>query len=384
MSTELQIEHKSDTLSLKNHILNVQYDSTLISNFNYTLNLEEIPNLKLDFNKRLIIIDSILSGTGRENKNFYLNVIKPILDSLNIKYEYLKTESKDSIAIFAKEKIPNDSVVALLSGDTSIFELINNSPSDLSIELFPIPLGTGNGLASSMKIDNEFIGFQILLSYLESSVELKRLPIYKVEFPEDSHFFFEQDKKASSLLFTVVCSWGCHSKVVYLSETPELRKLGIERFKIAAAQTLAGDINYNGIVSENPSFGCHNYITILAIQNFEKTYKISPDSNVFRNELHLLDVGGETNETSLSNAELFEFSMKPYNNGAHVLTDDKRVVYKKIEKDLTLTFTTDDESKSIFCIDGLTIIVKNPKDKSVKVKYLNENQVVNIKVPFLE
>jgi diacylglycerol kinase family enzyme len=371
------------TIALPSASIEVSFTGTPIGNINYAIDglLPDISAASSD-PRQIVVIDSVYSGIGRENRDFYGTVVQRIFNHLKIAHKYVKTSSAATIKEWAAA-LTDDVAIVIISGDTSIYEIVNNVKKNLNLQVFPIPLGTGNAIANSIGITDEFKGLEAFLSTVGTTQggSLKRLPIYKTTFPEGSTLPFQDNQTVKSLYFIAVASWGVHSKLVYLSEAPELKKLGLERFKIAAGQALSSDIKFNAEVSTNPNFKVHNYFNVIAVPNFEKTYRISPDSNIFRNELHLLDIGGASAETSLTNAELGELLMKPYQNGAHIDPNDKRIFYEKISNDVVLTLTEDDPQKAIFCVDGISVQVANPNGKSVKIGFVDEDEVADIRVP---
>jgi len=324
----------------------------------------------------ITIIDSVKSGTGREKREFYKHILKPIFNELEIKHSFLETTSAETITKFAKSlDLTRDHTIILLSGDTSAVELINGLPSDPKIEhlkninLLIIPQGTGNGLVYSAGITSEANAVQKIFSK-----EKSRLPLYQAEFPEGSYATHLPQGTASvdKLFFTIVVSWGSHAQMVYRAESPELRKLGTERFKVAVYQIFKEELKYNaeililenGIERKFSQSSLHNYSSILAAPRLEKSYVISPDSNLKKDELHLLDFGDIPKE------EFMALLMEPYKGRAHV--DHEDVIYESFHPntEIILKLGEEDEERSIICVDGISIKIKNPKNKRITVRFV--------------
>ncbi len=327
------------------------------------------------------VIDSVNSGVGREKREFYTSVLEPILNELDIKHTLLKTTSALSITNFAKSlDLSKDHTVVLLSGDTSVVEFINGLPTDANVSTKPninlvlIPLGTGNALVSSSGITSEANAVQKMFSN-----EKAELPLYEADFPSESFaVHLENAPPIGKLLFTIVLSWGSHAQMVYHAESPELKGLGIERFKIAAYKIFQQKLEYNCdiiIVDENGKeekmshSTTHNYSSILAVPRLEKKYHISPDSKISKSELHILDFG------DLPKDEFMGLLMEPYKGAGHV--NHKGVIYEPIQpkKQIILELGEEDEERSIVCVDGISIKVKNGKGKRITVRFVNSEDL---------
>lgn len=369
--------------SIKEYYLG--YDKTPAANVNYKLlnkpdgEKNQLIVRKNDLPKHLqpeveiTVIDSIMSGTGRENRAFYKEILKPIFEELNIKHTLLETTSPDSITDFAKSiDLAKEQTVIILSGDTSVMELVNGLPVEKTgtknnVNLVLIPLGTGNALASSAGLLSEAIAVQKIFS-----IESSPLPLYEVEFPEGSYAPLLEDKPIHKLLFSIVVSWGSHAQMVYHADSPELKKLGTERFKVAAGQIFQHELKYHCdiLLLENEKeekfshSTNHRYSSILAVSNLEKLYRVSPDSQLKKNELHILDFG------DIPQQEFLGLLVAPYQGRAHV--DDERVLYEPIspEKKIALQIDEEDPEKAIICVDGISVKIRDAKGKRIVVSFV--------------
>lgn len=369
------------------------YDKTEVANVNFELLVNDggKPELVIDQDNLpehlksgidITVIDSVTSGVGREKRNFYTTVIEPIFQELNIKHNLLKTTSPLTISDFAKSiDLKKDHTVILLSGDTSAVELINGLPRGdgndgskrANINLIMIPFGTGNALVSSTGVTSEAKAVQNIFSK-----DKHELPLYEAEFPAESYAIHLKDAPPiHKLLFTIVVSWGSHAQIVYHAESPELKPLGIERFKIAAYKIFQQNLEYDCdiiIVEDGKELkmshsSTHNYSSILAAPRLEKAYNISPDSQLKKRELHILDFG-----TDIPREEFMGLLMEPYKGRAHV--EHEGVVYESIlpGKEIILELHEDDEERSIVCVDGISIKVKNGNGKRIKLRFADPSK----------
>ncbi|RLV88935.1 hypothetical protein JA1_005429 [Spathaspora sp. JA1] len=150
-NTLIQFSQDGDTYNFTTTLAN----SDVVPTNTTRLTQKELPPY-LTTNK-VFIVDSIKSGTGRDvdNKNLYSTIIQPLFKLLQIEYEYFATTSANSIIEFAQSLKSDDVTIIFISGDTSINEFINGlseSRANRNITIFPIPNGTGNGLALSVNL----------------------------------------------------------------------------------------------------------------------------------------------------------------------------------------------------------------------------------------
>ncbi|KAH3666589.1 hypothetical protein WICMUC_005573 [Wickerhamomyces mucosus] len=329
----------------------------------------------------IFIIDSIYSGIGRDNRDFYKDILKPIFKDLNINHNYIKTENDQSIINFIKDQIVKNSTIILLSGDSSIFEIVNTiannnylKEKNFVINLGIIPLGTGNSIAYSSGILNEFDALKTLFN----DSKISKLPIYKVSFPIGKSFDINNNVQINSLYFLVVVSWGVHAGLVHESEKPELKKLGVERFKLAFNNLISNpNLQYQGelYIEEEEEENNNNktilvpngnnlYTTILSVPLVEKTYKLSPHSNIKTNQLHLINIPElETRD------EFVKIIFLPYQDGAHI--NNKHVLYKDIGNSIVLKIQQDNAK---ICVDGKIISIEDSKGEEVKVELIDQDQ----------
>ncbi|SMN22306.1 similar to Kazachstania africana KAFR_0H00200 hypothetical protein [Maudiozyma saulgeensis] len=226
--------------------------------------------------ENLTIIDSIMSGIGRKPQtDFYQIVIKPVLNFSNIKHEYLKTESADSIETFAKRLKTNQNyTIIFLSGDTSISELVNNLPVLIDettkirkfIKIVPIAMGSANALANSIGLGNPIETFD---NFLHGMKRTTAFPLYKVIFPNEKQ-----------IIFFIIFSMGFHANLLHLCTLdPKYSSLGVERFQLASTEILDNyDLNLKLEIklAKKTIVSQFAYFALINTPNLEEKYIPSP------------------------------------------------------------------------------------------------------------
>lgn len=336
----------------------------------------------------VVVIDSIRAGKGRNSNDLgiYHNIIKPILeDVLQVEHRYFATTSHTSIQEFASSFLLESKrlTVVIIGGDTSVNEFINHigSTTKAQIDLSIIPAGTGNSLALSTGNSDLHTALQRLFTYTAS--DLKPLNIYSAKVPTGT-YILEHDgtKKAapSSYLFTVVVSWAFHASLVADSDSDEMRKFGIERFKVAAHNNLTRPQKYEGKVQVSDSEkvvltrdGPFAYYVITPAQRFEPTFDILPLGDIFDEALYLITFGTE----DLKDGKyIMDIMMQVYDKGKHI--DNEKVHYDKIEKGHTIHLAAVNLSsfqQRRFCVDGAIVVL--PEQDSSELSVSNYGNTVN-------
>lgn len=301
----------------------------------------------------ITIIDSIFSGTGRnEHRNVYRNIIEPLFQLLGIEHRYFATQSKDSIKEFAQSlDIHKEKTIIFLSGDTSISEFVNNLPEieqENAVNVIVIPCGTGNSLSLSLGFDNTIQAVANI--FLGSKVPFN---LYRATFPKDSCFLL-QDKKTiikEPLVFTAVLSWAFHASIVADSDTKELRKFGLERFKMAAMKNLEQEQKYVGtiLIDDKPVNGPFAYWLVTPVTRFEPTFEILPCGDIGDDSLYMVAVNAKYG------TELLDIMKEVYDNGRHI--GDEKVTYMQITKNQEIKVKLGADSKNRFCVDGSIVLL---------------------------
>ncbi|QLL34844.1 hypothetical protein HG536_0H02190 [Torulaspora globosa] len=293
----------------------------------------------------LVVIDSTASGKGRTAQDdFYQIVIGPVFEKLNLHHTLIKTTSRDSISSYARTLDTGRSyTVMLLSGDTSISELINNLPqrfcgSELSV--LPFPLGSGNAWASSL-------GFldpaETLHSFLTGSLSSKHFPLYRAVFPN-----------GYSIVFFIILSLGFHANMLHACEAPEYKRMGNERFREAGGRVLAQYDLDLGITAGGLT-NSYSYFALINTPNLEPAYTPSPQSNPLRHELHVLAYS-----SSLGKDQLLASIMKGYRlKKGEELPKEAGTTYLPMTTDFDVKLNIDPEKapryKFEICCDGVLL-----------------------------
>ncbi|CAH6722016.1 hypothetical protein CLIB1444_07S07602 [[Candida] jaroonii] len=342
------------------------YDDQLIigvkSDDGYSLKYESNDDVKLNleiFNqKKTIVIDSSNSGTGRLKRDIYNPILKVLLEKYNVQHDYHYTESADSISQIARNLPSGNLLVLIISGDTSVNEFLNSlSGEGGELTIVNIPFGTGNSLALSLE-DNELTA----IAKLFTSTPVHEFNLYDISLPPNC-WELKQSARVkqmpTSYKFIVVFSWGFHASLVADSDTPELRKFGLERFKMAAMKNLQSPHQYPGstFIDKEEYGGPYNYWLITPSRKFEPTFEISPDGSIFDDSLFLISFGVSVDTMSVM--------QQVYDKGNHIKNPD--VIYNKVQnQEIILKFENLPSDVRRFCIDGL--IIEVPPSGEIKLK----------------
>lgn len=323
----------------------------------YTLveNKTVLENDSIKSLSNLIVIDSTGSGTGRTSEtDFYTIVIEPILKRLiGDDYKYIRTDSKDTIKEFASQfaLVPETQYdILFFSGDTSISEFINSLQSMVllqksgNVSILPIPLGTGNALASSLGFKCPVTTFQ---KYLCNKLTSSPLPIYELVLPDQSSFYF-----------FVILSMGFHANLLHCAEDPKYKKMGVERFR-KASETVSQNYELAVDISLRTDSDFHKfaYFALINTSHLEPSYIPSPKSSVIKPELHILGY-----DSDLSKSVLFDKILKGYNNTNETDISENGTMYDPINDNLVVVVKNDTEAPDYryeLCCDGELFNLRN-------------------------
>ena len=346
------------------------------------------PSCTLDTQTELYVIDSVRSGTGRTPEtDFYDKVIRPVFEILNLKHTYLKTTSSTSIASFASELDCTRSYTMLfLSGDTSVSEFLNNLPKGgpetpnprPTLSILPLPMGTGNALASSLGYMSPV---DALRQFLMSPTRLAKFPVYSVTFPDKTKTYF-----------FIILSLGFHANLLHLcTKSPEYLKMGVERFQLASshildtydlnlhvsvrrAKPLNKDIGEETTNEELLANGSFAYFAIVNTPNLEPKYVPSPLSNPVSEQLYLLAYSSK-----LDSKTLVDNIMQGYHNevGSPIGQDlvKNGITYLPLLEDfkIELQFSgphgQDPSYKAEVCCDGLLYNLDRFQNPIISVRF---------------
>lgn len=335
------------------------------------------------------VIISILSGR-HDAQAYFDQTLKPVLAQHSVSHTVHTTTSAKSISQLCISRfIPAackgvKQTILLLSGDGGVIDIVNTIATTLmrdtydhreaSVFVKPViclfPLGTANALATSAGISADPISTLL-------TGRPRPLPIFEARFSKGSKLVTEYgqarepithpDDPEPRIYGAVVFSWGLHASLVATSDTPEYRKHGVERFKMAAQELLKESHVYKGKVmtkrdrygdfedlaypalktasntqSETdgsvdtnssttttnttpPSSSTDEHIYILAplVSSLEPSFLISPHTQTPSNTLRLLAIapsqtGTPAERADKNSTELMRILTLAYQNGAHV------------------------------------------------------------------
>ena len=276
-------------------------------------------------------------GGGRSKAEvLYQSFVRPVLREIGLiesicgkpdcigsypiaRYNVIYTRSHDTIKDFITSKFSSsprrcvsqqDQTILLLSGDTSLFELLNALPTPLSsyasaskVHLSVLPTGTGNALCSSI-----YLNQHPLSAFLLGSP--KKLPLFHTTFSPGSRLLSQSGKRhsipASGLYGAVVLSWAFHASLVADSDASHYRRKypGPQRFQVAARENLDPHPHlYNGRITvqrqpdgpwedlqQNLKDEDRGYWYFLAtlVSRLEETFVINPDGRPLDGKLRVV------------------------------------------------------------------------------------------------
>lgn len=342
-----------------------------------------------------VVIDSINSGTGNQ-RNLYQQILNPIFGHFDLPHKYIKTSGPETITQLGTSEllVPGAvNTIILISGDTSVNELINGLGGEGGeLRLAIIPFGTGNSLSLGLGNENELAAIRKLIS---PKVRVSPLNLYSVKLPKDEPSYLIHHGKrvkqiANEFKFIVVFSWGFHAALVADSDTEEMRKYGLDRFKMAAMQNLQINQQYEGttvVKSRDPPplegdlsgetnelgkssgdyastiNGPFAYWVVTPSQKFEPTFTISPNGDLFNSDLYLI---------SFSNSkDILEIMNQVYARGAHVDNSDVTYLQVSAKQTINLKYFARQKNNLRFCVDGA--IIEVPESGEIAIEHVGNH-----------
>jgi len=328
----------------------------------------------------ITIIISGGSGKGQA-RHFFDAALACIIDAVNLKSvtKVYETSSAQSITEITRNNVlpvaneGHDQVIILLSGDGGVNDVVDTLYRSRRTEAYccpvivPIPLGTGNALATSYGyLKGQTMGLSALLQGKRMP-----LPVFKISIsPQASYLINEGQERVPipaqnaviEIWGAVVCSWGLHASLVANSDSKHYRQFGAERFRMAATELLypsngSNPHQYKGRVQyKTNSLGewisadrsLHSYILVTLVSQLEKGFLISPASTEPDNMLRLVEI------PDMSGDEIMSIMDAAYAHGQH--TKMNGVGYHEITA-LKIHFQEEDEEWRRICVDGKIIEV---------------------------
>ncbi|KAL6704354.1 hypothetical protein ACN47E_008310 [Coniothyrium glycines] len=330
-------------------------------------------------------------GSGhRLAARFFQDTVSPLLKHIYGEEEFAniqihETKSETSIlqlvseCFFPEAQQGKPLRIILASGDGGIVDLVNGllakpaSPKYVAPQVVLLPLGTANALYHSINAgrDNTW-GLDTL-----TSATSKPLPVFTASFSPGSRLLVDEARSEEELPKdptsghgvlhgAVVCSWGMHASLVADSDTPEYRKYGVDRFKMAAQAALypvdgSPPHPYTAKVSVRKGDAAawstlpgtqHLYVLATLVSHLEHPFCISPHSTPLDGSLHLVHFGPTSGD------EAMRIMGQAYQGGKHI--QDPAVRYEAIDG-LRIEFERhEDEPRwRRICIDGKIVRVES-------------------------
>ena len=341
----------------------------------------------------ILVINSTKAGKQTDEhaalKEHYSKLYFKFLSLCNKACKLITTEHTGDIQEIAKSSLLSftgkKSLVVILSGDTSIKELIEGADTlDIALDVLHVPFGTANALFWDLfQVDKNtdsksvnYVSFSEILQrqFLQFArgdiLDRKNIPLYAIK-----------STKTDGVLakcFLLVTT-GFHATLLKVASEPEYATLGDERF-LKASNDLAGDkYHYNNYIEilnkENPddvifSKQESSYFGIFNQGRLERGYDISPKSDF--NHRYILSIKEEEGDKKA----FFNKILKGYDPDSNALIkmyeDDPLVVYKEVDTSVDLLMRIYPNKKNNLhyeknvCIDGYLL----PEDAMVKDGYL--------------
>lgn len=317
----------------------------------------------------IVVLSSPASGSGLAPQT-YTRLILPIFKHFKVAHSHIVLKDKHTASYLASNgQFTSDTIFILIGGDGVIHEVINGlshnphfEESNTPIKLCPIPTGSGNGLASSLKIGSIAQGIRAIFKN-----NFQPLPLMSVSISDHEMIYA-----------AVVVSYGLHAALVRdCASQANKERHGNDRFKEVAKKHLypspylySGDLVITE-ASQFPDFaergstltvggGKHSYCLITRCSNLELDWKIAPMANpiVDNGKLDIVRMG------ALSGAELGSVLMDAYKSGSQINRKSFEY-YRASGAGLKITETNPD--MTVLCIDGVILELEHDDEVTVNV-----------------
>lgn len=317
----------------------------------------------------IVVLSSPASGTGLAPQT-YSRLLLPIFKHFKVPHSHIVLKDKHTATFLASNgQFTPDTIFVLLGGDGVVHEVINglsHNPhferTNTPIKLCPIPTGSGNGLASSLKIGSIAQGIRAIFKN-----NFQPLPLMSVSISDHEVIYA-----------AVVVSFGLHAALVRdCASQANKERYGNDRFKEVAKKHLypspylySGDLVLNG-AARFPNFagpestltvgeGKHSYCLITRCSNLEQDWKIAPLANpiVDNGKLDIVRMG------ALSGAELGSVLMDAYRSGSQI--NRKAFEYYRASG-AGLKITETNQDMAVLCIDGVIIELEHDDEITINV-----------------
>lgn len=306
----------------------------------------------------VIVLSSPSSGAGLALQT-YTRLLLPILKHFKIAHSHIELKDPSTAGYLAANgQFTSDTIFILLSGDGVINEIINGlsvnphfEATGSAIKICPVPNGSGNGLANSLKITSIAQGLRAIFRD-----NFTPLPVISVEI----------GSRCEMIYSAVVVSYGLHAVLIKECADPATKaKYGNNRFQEVAKTLLnpkpylyQADLkllrasrfpDFNG-----PQFdltvgnGEHTYCLFTRCANLESDWKIAPLANPLASgsQLDVVRMG------NLGASDLTGVLMDAYKSGAQ--TNRRDFEYFRSSY-VTLNITEEDPAHRVLCVDGMIL-----------------------------
>lgn len=301
----------------------------------------------------VVVLSSPNSGAGQAGQS-YTKVLLPILKHFRIAHSHISlTDEKTAEYLATNGQFTPGTIFILLCGDGVIHEVVNGlgqnphfAQDDTPIRLCPIPCGTGNGLAASLKIMSIAQGIRATFKG-----NFQPFPVMQVHCPS----------LTLPLYSTVVVSYGLHAAIVRECSADTSDKTASKFQEAAKRQLYPSPFLYQADLMlkdacKFPDFskaqedaeigdGQHTYCLITRCSNLEGEWKIAPLANPL-SENHRLDV---VRMAEMSGSELQTILMDGYKAGAQI--NRANFEYYRAST-ATLHIHDPDSRRRVLCVDG--------------------------------
>lgn len=265
-----------------------------------TEHVEKVESKEFLMYTHIYIINSIKAGKSsnydRRLKNEFTSLYYDVLKRYVTNTSMHKTDSCSAIynvgvkikEDWEKANGKSRMLAIVLSGDTSLSELLNGSTLEPHLDILTIPLGTANALflklfnlpkdlklSKNPRLEQQHMLKEIFLKFLKSELELFQVPFYTVANKEGKEL-------TKSILLTTT---GFHSTLLKVASSPEYKKYGVERF-VKASGDVINNYKLDNLVklyNEDGKVyyeGESSYFGVFCTGRLEPTYDISPKSNL--------------------------------------------------------------------------------------------------------
>ena len=333
---------------------------------------------------QIYIVNSVKAGKTSNYelrlKNEIASLYYDVMKRYNTKTNIIKTESADAIFELGVKIKKNwklsekkaSTLIIILSGDTSISELLNGSTLDPILHILTVPVGTANALFLKLfklpkeiklgedpKQEKRQIMSDSFFRFVCGDLKLINVPFYIISNKQGIEL-------SKSILLTTT---GFHATLLKVASSPEYKKYGVERFVKASGEVINNyklDNNVKLYNSEGKIYynGESSYFGIFSTGRLEPTYDISPKSDLKNRAFLSIKENGDRKN-------FVDKIMYGYGDEKVLLENfkkDENIAYENVDlqDELYLEVTnkdpTDPKRDVSICVDGFILNNEDIKD----------------------